>query len=98
MPPVRPSLSLPPAQGIPRLPLVRRILFICAWLVLLVALVRADAPPLVAPTEPLTPEEQQKLFHLPPGFEIQLFAHEPELHKPMNITFDSAGRLWVTDT
>jgi putative heme-binding domain-containing protein len=77
---------------------LRRCLVICACLGWLIAAVRADAPPLVAPTEALTPAEQQKLFHLPPGFEIQLFAHEPELHKPMNITFDSAGRLWVTDT
>ena len=56
------------------------------------------APPLVAPTGPLSPQEQQKQFHLPPGFEIQLFASEPAIHKPMNITFDSAGRLFVTDT
>ena len=60
---------------------------------------RASAePPLVAPTEALSPAEEQKLFHLPPGFEIQLFATEPAIHKPMNMTFDSAGRLFVTDT
>lgn len=76
----------------------RRCLVVCALLPCFAPVALADAPPLVAPTEALTPEEQQKLFHLPPGFEIQLFAHEPELHKPMNITFDSAGRLWVTDT
>ena len=39
---------------------------------------------LVAPTEPLTAEEQQKLFHLPPGFEIQLVAAEPAIRKPIN--------------
>ena len=54
--------------------------------------------PLVAPSEALSPQEQQKLFHLPPGFEIQLFASEPAIHKPMNLSFDSAGRLFVTDT
>jgi putative heme-binding domain-containing protein len=69
-----------------------------APLVLMATVARAQSPPLVAPTEALTPAEQQKLFHLPPGFEIQLFAHEPELHKPMNLSFDSAGRLFVTDT
>ncbi len=56
------------------------------------------AQPLVAPTEALSPAEQQKKFHLPPGFEIQLVAAEPQIHKPMNITFDSQGRLWLTDT
>ncbi len=58
----------------------------------------AAAQPLVAPTEALSPAEQQQKFHLPPGFEIQLFAAEPAIHKPMNITFDSHRRLWLTDT
>ena len=56
------------------------------------------AQDLVATTEPLTPQEQQKKFRLPPGFEIQLVAAEPQIHKPMNIAFDARGRLWVTDT
>ncbi len=43
-----------------------------------------------------TPDEEKALFHLPPGFEIQLVAAEPEIQKPMNIAFDSAGRVWVT--
>jgi putative membrane-bound dehydrogenase-like protein len=54
------------------------------------------AGPPVAPTEPLTPEEQIGKFHLPPGFEIQLVASEPDIQKPMNLNFDSRGRLWVT--
>lgn len=48
-----------------------------------------DAPP-------STPEEERAKFHLPPGFEIQLVASEPAIQKPINITFDGAGRLWVT--
>jgi putative heme-binding domain-containing protein len=72
----------------------------CAWMLAMAAALDAwgAPPPLVAPSEALTPAEQQKLFHLPPGFEIQLFASEPAIHKPMNITFDAAGRLFVTDT
>jgi putative heme-binding domain-containing protein len=50
----------------------------------------------VRDTEPLTPAEQRKTFRLPPGFEIQLVATEPDIHKPMNLAFDAAGRLWVT--
>ena len=46
--------------------------------------------------QPSTPQEQLKMFHLPPGFEIQLVAAEPEIQKPINLTFDAAGRLWVT--
>ncbi|MFN7138939.1 MAG: hypothetical protein ACK4UN_06350, partial [Limisphaerales bacterium] len=37
-------------------------------------------------------------FHLPPGFEIQLVASEPEIGKPMNIAFDAKGRLWLTQS
>lgn len=58
----------------------------------------AMAQPTVAPTEALSPAEELQRFHLPPGFEIQLFASEPQIHKPINLTFDSQGRLFVTDT
>lgn len=51
---------------------------------------------LVAQTDPLTPEEQQAMFRLPPGFEIQLVAAEPDIQKPMNLNFDTRGRLYVT--
>ncbi|MFH5805812.1 HEAT repeat domain-containing protein [Alienimonas sp. DA493] len=58
------------------------------------------APPadstLVAPTAALAPAEQRARFRLPPGFEIQLVAAEPEIGQPMNLAFDAAGRLWVT--
>ncbi|HEX6985013.1 MAG TPA: hypothetical protein VF170_06530, partial [Planctomycetaceae bacterium] len=58
----------------------------------------AQDPTLVAPTDPLPPEEQRKLFRLPPGFEIQLVASEPTIGQPMNLRFDAAGRLWVTSS
>ena len=38
------------------------------------------------------------MFDLAPGFEIELVASEPEIAKPMNMAFDTRGRLWVTDT
>lgn len=50
----------------------------------------------VRPTEPLSAEDEAKSFHLPPGFEIQLFAAEPQINKPINMAFDSKGRLWVS--
>jgi putative heme-binding domain-containing protein len=52
----------------------------------------------IARTEPLPPADEKKAFHLPPGFEAQLVAAEPDIHKPMNLAFDDRGRLWVTDT
>jgi putative heme-binding domain-containing protein len=54
--------------------------------------------PNIAGTAPLTPADEVKAFHLPPGFEIQLVATEPDIHKPLNLAFDQHGRLWVTDT
>ncbi len=42
------------------------------------------------------PAEEQALFHVPPGFEVQLVAAEPEIQKPLNLAFDAAGRVWVT--
>ncbi len=49
-------------------------------------------------TEPLSAQEQLKTFHLPAGFEIQLVADEPEVRKPINITFDPQGRLYATQS
>jgi putative heme-binding domain-containing protein len=57
---------------------------------------RADASPPVAPTEALSPEEERAKFRLPAGFAIQLVASEPQIQKPMNLAFDTRGRLWVT--
>jgi putative heme-binding domain-containing protein len=65
---------------------------------LLLAPAVAAAQDLVATTPPLTPEEQRARFKLPPGFEIQLVAAEPDIVKPMNLAFDDRGRLLVTQS
>src|SRR5690349_9027417 len=52
----------------------------------------------IAPTPPRAPEDERKLFRLPPGFEAQLVAAEPDVYKPMNLAFDDRGRLWVTSS
>jgi putative heme-binding domain-containing protein len=52
----------------------------------------------VRDTPHLKPDQEQKQFKLPPGFEIQLVAAEPQIHKPLNMAFDAKGRLWVTNT
>jgi glucose/arabinose dehydrogenase len=45
-----------------------------------------------------TPEEERLGFTLPEGFEVTLFASEPDITKPMNMEFDDRGRLWVTQS
>lgn len=52
----------------------------------------------VALTGPLSPEDELAQFTLPPGFEIQLVAADPDIYKPMNLNFDHKGRLWVSDS
>ena len=60
---------------------------------------RAQSP---APVEnvsslpPRTAADERKALHVPAGFEIQLVASEPDIHKPLNLAFDDRGRLWVT--
>ena len=49
--------------------------------------------------EYLPAAEQQKLFKLADGYEIQLVASEeqfPELANPVSLNFDNKGRLWVS--
>ncbi len=52
----------------------------------------------VRTTEARTPEEEQAGFQLPEGFTIELYASEPDIGKPINLSFDAQGRLWVTQS
>src|SRR5688572_26077311 len=76
----------------------------CAMLWLATALIASAAQTndpfaeYVRSTEPLTPQAEAKTFRLPNGFEIQLFAAEPDIAKPMNMAFDERGRLWITES
>ena len=41
------------------------------------------------------PEVERKSFIVAPGFEVNLFAADPLLAKPIQMNFDPPGRLWV---
>ena len=45
-----------------------------------------------------TPEEERLGFKVPEGFEVSLYASEPDIGKPINISFDARGRMWVTQS
>jgi putative membrane-bound dehydrogenase-like protein len=47
---------------------------------------------------PLDPAESMKHFVTPVGFELRLFAAEPEIGKPICLAWDERGRLWVAET
>jgi glucose/arabinose dehydrogenase len=63
---------------------------------LLTLAARAVEP--VAKSEALTPDQERAALHVPPGFEVQLVASEPDIQKPISINFDERGRIWVTGT
>jgi putative membrane-bound dehydrogenase-like protein len=48
--------------------------------------------------EPLSPEASKQLIQVPPGFELQLFASEPDIINPIAMEWDEKGRLWVIET
>lgn len=54
------------------------------------------ADQLAIDSPPLSAREQQRLFHLPDGFEIELVLSEgPGVGKFVTVAFDPAGRLWT---
>jgi putative heme-binding domain-containing protein len=62
-------------------------------LLLLLALLQAKAP---APAQaPPDPEIERKSFQMAEGFEVNLFAADPLLAKPIQMNWDARGRLWV---
>ena len=50
-----------------------------------------------ASTPALSPTEAQKKFTVPSGFEIRLFAAEPDVVNPVAMSWDERGRLWVLE-
>ncbi|MFT4566765.1 MAG: putative membrane-bound dehydrogenase-like protein [Saprospiraceae bacterium] len=47
---------------------------------------------------PLSPEDSKAHFHLPKGFEAEVFASEPDIINPIQFTWDERGRLWVVQS
>ncbi|OWK45166.1 PVC-type heme-binding CxxCH protein [Fimbriiglobus ruber] len=65
-------------------------------LFLLTLAIPATAQQHIAPTDPKLPADELKTFKLPPGFEAQLVAADPDIGKPIQLAFDAKARLWVT--
>ena len=47
---------------------------------------------------PLAPGESQQHLVTQAGFEISLFASEPQIRKPIALAWDHRGRLWIAET
>ncbi len=72
--------------------------FVCSAVILAISTLLPANPVLVRETGPLSPEEELKGFTVPDGFAVQLFASEPMINKPINLAWDTKGRLWVSST
>jgi putative membrane-bound dehydrogenase-like protein len=45
----------------------------------------------------LKPEAAAKAMTVPEGFEVTVFAGEPDVHQPIAFCFDHRGRMWVVE-
>ncbi len=59
-------------------------------------------PPGVTDTQkdsdhPLPADETLELISVPEGFNVSLFASEPDVLQPIAMTFDDRGRLWIVE-
>jgi glucose/arabinose dehydrogenase/mono/diheme cytochrome c family protein len=46
---------------------------------------------------PLTPKDSMRYTQVPADFDLQLFAAEPDIVKPIYIAWDERGRAWVVE-
>src|SRR3954470_17897198 len=45
----------------------------------------------------LPPEQAAAGFRLPPGFQVTVFAAEPDVQNPIAMAWDPRGRLWIAE-
>ncbi|MBC7400443.1 MAG: ThuA domain-containing protein, partial [Mucilaginibacter sp.] len=48
--------------------------------------------------ESLSPDQSKKLMQVPVGFDIKLFASEPDITNPIAMAWDERGRLWIVES
>ncbi|WP_052573081.1 PVC-type heme-binding CxxCH protein [Haloferula sp. BvORR071] len=48
--------------------------------------------------KPLSPEESMKMAQVPEGFELSLFASEPDIVNPIFVNWDHKGRAYIIQT
>ena len=47
---------------------------------------------------PLSPQDSMRYTQVPADFDLQLFAAEPDIVKPMYLAWDERGRAWVVES
>jgi putative heme-binding domain-containing protein len=74
---------------------MNRYMLICLGLLSLPMNLWGQAKAIIPDTDP---EVERKSFQVAEGFEVNLFAGDPLLAKPIQMNFDSRGRLWVASS
>ena len=77
----------------------------CALLILIATagIASGDEFPVPFNSEPnseetlMSPEQAAKSFDVPDGFQVSVFAAEPDVQNPIAMTFDARGRLWIAE-
>jgi putative heme-binding domain-containing protein len=74
-----------------------------SWLALSVAVILLAASPAFAQRDLKNipdpdPELERKALELADGFEVNLFAADPQIAKPIQMNFDPQGRLWIASS
>ena len=75
--------------------LLLRIVMKRSWCVGLVLACLVGAPLVRADVPDPDPEVERKSFKIAEGFEINLFASDPMIQKPIEINWDRRNRLWA---
>ncbi|MCB1227938.1 MAG: hypothetical protein KDK99_19170, partial [Verrucomicrobiales bacterium] len=73
-------------------------LSLSALILMSAALLGAAQPATLADVPDPDPQVQEAGFLVPDGFEVNLFAADPMLRKPVQMNWDSQGRLWVVSS
>ncbi len=50
------------------------------------------------PNPPRTPLEAVRAMTVPPGFQVEVVAAEPDIVNPVAMTFDERGKIWITES
>lgn len=58
---------------------------------------QAPPPPDVYKYAGLPPEKAAEAMTVPEGFEVKLFAGEPDVHQPIAMCLDDRGRVWIAE-
>lgn len=47
--------------------------------------------------QPADPQSTARSFDLPPGFHATVFASEPDVQNPIDVSWDRRGRMWIAE-